>query len=131
MLLRFGWVSPNLFTHCIDLIIFVTCNIYPAAVNRKKKDVYILIYLSYVFVCYINIIFLVLFSYSPNNIYDVFYVLFFLGSRLFILRNFEQKLRLVRILILDHDLHAYMLLKLEKEKQWKSELKFAKLYYVW
>ena len=36
-----------LITHCIDLIILVTCNIYPAAVNRKKKIVYILICLSY------------------------------------------------------------------------------------
>ena len=51
-------VPQPFITHCIDLIIFVTCNIYPVAFNRKKekKDVYILICLSYVFVCYINII---------------------------------------------------------------------------
>ena len=30
-------VPQPLITHCIDLIIFVTCNIYPAAVNRKKE----------------------------------------------------------------------------------------------
>ena len=30
-------VPQPLITHSIDLIIFVTCNIYPAAVNKKKK----------------------------------------------------------------------------------------------
>ena len=53
-------VPQPLITHCIDLIIFVTCNIYPAAVNRKKEKKKMYTY-WYVFPMYLFVILILFF----------------------------------------------------------------------